>query len=40
MSAIKAYCETFRVGTKAALFRQAIMEKILTELENNPPTLF
>ena len=40
MAAIKAYCETFRVGTKAALYRKAIMEKILSELEDNPPTLF
>lgn len=40
MAAIKVYCDKFRVNTKAALFRQAIMEKILTELENNPPTLF
>ena len=40
MAAIRLYCETFRVNTKASLFRQAIMEKILTELKNNPPTLF
>jgi hypothetical protein len=40
MAAIKVYCEKFRVNTKTVLFRQAIMEKILTELENNPPTLF
>jgi hypothetical protein len=40
MAAIKLYCETFRVGAKAALYRKAIMEKILTELEDNHPTLF
>lgn len=40
MAAIKVYCDKFRVNTKAALFRQAIMEKILTELEDNHPTLF
>ena len=40
MAAIAQYCEKFRVGTKAVLFREAIMEKILSELEDNHPTLF
>lgn len=40
MSAINLYCDKFRVGTKAVLFRKAIMEKILSELDDNPPTLF
>ena len=40
MAAIGQYCEKFRVGTKAVLFREAIMEKILKELDDNPPTLF
>ena len=40
MSAIQQYCDKFRVGTKAVLFREAIMEKILKELDDNPPTLF
>ena len=40
MSAIREYCERFRVGTKAVLFREAIMEKVLTELDDNHPTLF
>ena len=40
MAAIKVYCEKFRVGTKAVLFREAIMEKILKELDDNHPTLF
>ena len=40
MAAIRAYCERFHVDTKAPLFRQAIMEKILSELNNNQPTLF
>lgn len=40
MAAIKVYCERFRVDAKAALYRRAIMEKILTELEDNHPTLF
>lgn len=40
MAAISRYCEKFRVGTKAVLFREAIMEKILSELDDNHPTLF
>lgn len=40
MSAIQQYCDKFRVGTKAVLYREAIMEKILSELEDNHPTLF
>jgi hypothetical protein len=40
MAAINRYCEQFRVNTKAVLFREAIMEKILSELDDNHPTLF
>ncbi len=40
MAAIGRYCEKFRVGTRAALFREAIMEKVLSQLDDNPPTLF
>ena len=40
MAAINQYCDKFRVGTKAVLFREAIMEKVLSELEDNHPTLF
>lgn len=40
MAAIAQYCDKFRVGTKAVLFREAIMEKVLSELEDNHPTLF
>lgn len=40
MAAIHQYCSRFRVGTKAVLFREAIMEKILSELDDNHPTLF
>ena len=40
MAAINRYCEKFRVGTKAVLYREAIMEKVLSELDDNPPTLF
>ena len=40
MAAIDEYCSRFKVHAKAALFREAIMSKILTELEENHPTLF
>jgi len=40
MAAIDRYCDQFRVSAKAALFRKAIMEKILSELDDNHPTLF
>ncbi|MBE6239205.1 MAG: hypothetical protein E7113_04025 [Bacteroidales bacterium] len=40
MAAINLYCEKFRVGTKAVLYREAIMEKVLSELDDNHPTLF
>lgn len=40
MSAIQQYCDKFGVGTKTVLFREAIMEKVLKELDDNHPTLF
>ena len=39
MAAIRQYCEKFRVGTKAVLFREAIMEKILKELDGKKVTI-
>ena len=40
MAAINEYCTRFKVHAKSALFREAILSKILTELEENHPTLF
>ncbi len=40
MAAIRQYCDKFRVSTKAVLFREAIMEKVLSALDDNHPTLF
>ena len=40
MAAINRYCEQFRGGTKAVLYREAIMEKVLSQLDDNHPTLF
>lgn len=40
IAAIEQYCDKFRVTAKAALYREAIMEKVLSELDDNHPTLF
>ena len=40
MAAISHYCERFRVGVKTVMFREAIMEKVLKELDDSHPTLF
>lgn len=40
LAAIDEYCTRFKVHAKSALFREAIMSKILSELEENHPTLF
>ena len=40
MAAIDEYCTRFKVHAKAPLFREAIMSKLLEELEENHPTLF
>ena len=40
IAAIDRYCERFRVNAKASLYREAIMHKVLSELDDNPPTLF
>ena len=40
MAAIDEYCTRFKVHANASLFREAIMSKLLEELEENHPTLF
>lgn len=40
MAAIQEYCSRFNIKSRAALMRKAAMERILTELDNNHPTLF
>ena len=40
MAAVDEYCHRFKVHAKATLFREAIMSKILSELDENHPTLF
>ena len=39
-AAIDEYCTRFKVHARAQLFREAIMDKVLSELEENHPTLF
>ena len=39
-AAIDEYCNRFQVHARAQLVREAIMTKVLTELEENHPTLF
>ena len=40
MEAVDAYCTRFNVRARAVLFREAVMEKVLSELDENHPTLF
>ena len=40
LAVINQFCETFRVSAKSTLYREAILEKVLKELNDNPPTLF
>ena len=40
LAAIDEYCSRFKVHAKATLFREAIMSKVLSELEENHPSLF
>jgi hypothetical protein len=40
LAAINLYCKKFGVRSRSALIRQATMEHILKELEENHPTLF
>lgn len=40
LAAIDEYCKQFKVKHKSAMFRQAIMERILAVLDENHPTLF
>ncbi len=40
LAAIDEYCHRFRVASRSALIREALMERILKGLEENHPTLF
>ena len=38
--AIDEYCRRFNTRSRSALLRESIMERILSQLEENHPTLF
>ena len=40
LEAIRSYCEQFGVKSRSALMREAIMEKVLSQLDESHPTLF
>ncbi|MBR4826491.1 MAG: ribbon-helix-helix protein, CopG family [Bacteroidales bacterium] len=40
LEAISEYCRRFKVSSRSALIRQAVMERVLRGLEENHPTLF
>ena len=40
LAAIDEYCRRFKVGSRSALIRQAVMERVRRGLEENHPTLF
>ncbi|MBQ1936829.1 MAG: hypothetical protein IIU68_02910 [Bacteroidales bacterium] len=40
LSMIDEYCSRFSVGSRSALIRKAVMERVLEGLEANHPTLF
>lgn len=40
LAAIDEYCRRFKVSSRSALVREALMEHVLKGLEENHPTLF
>ena len=40
LDAVNAYCRKFRIRSKSSLLREIVMESIISELEDNHPTLF
>ena len=40
MNAIDEYCRRFKVSSKSSMLRQAIIERVLTGLDESHPTLF
>ena len=39
-AAIEEYCRLFKISSKSALIRQSVMERVLSALDDNHPTLF
>ena len=40
MAAVKEYCDRFGIKARSAIFREATMETILSQLSDSHPTLF
>lgn len=40
MNAIDEYCRRFKVKSKSSMLRQAIIERVLSDMDENHPTLF
>ena len=40
LAAIDEYCRQFKISSRSAMYRKAIMEAILRGLDENHPTLF
>lgn len=40
MAAVKEYCDRFGVKERSTIFREATMERILSQLDDSHPTLF
>ncbi len=40
MNAIDEYCRRFKVRSKSSMLRQAIIERVLSDMDENHPTLF
>ena len=40
LAALDTYCKRFKVSSRSALIRQAVMEQVLSGLEENHPKLF
>ena len=40
MAAVKEYCERFGIKARSAIFREATMETVLSQLSDSHPTLF
>lgn len=40
MAAVRMYCERYRVSSRSALFREAVMKTIISVIDDSQPTLF
>ncbi len=40
LSLIEEYCRSHKISSKSSMMRSIVMEKLLTDLGQNPPTLF